>query len=65
MYKKEDGVYFCKKLRLLEYLTNKGFKPFAVAPDKFNSKLSVWLFKNSAALYDAVEEYYANIPKQN
>mgnify|MGYP000860488386 CR=1 FL=1 len=65
MYTKEDGVYFCKKLRVLEFLTAKGLKPFAEKQDMFNPKFSIWIFKNSPELYETVEEYYAKIPKQN
>jgi hypothetical protein len=55
----ENKVYVCRKLYLYNFLTNKGFKPFKVCPDKWNCEKLVWLYANSADIQKAVEEYYS------
>ncbi len=62
MYSKDDGVYLCKRLRILEWLDQNGYKPFGVTTDRFNQNMSVWLFKNSPQLYNTVQQYYENRP---
>ena len=52
-------TYVCRKLFLYNFLTEKGFQPFKVAPDKFDCKKLVWLYTDCAEIRNAVEEYYA------
>lgn len=55
-------TYVCRKLFLYNLLTERGFVPFRVAPDKFNTKYTVWLYTDSPELQAVVTEYYANSP---
>lgn len=59
MYENETGVYFCKRLRVLEWLSNKGFTPFTTIPDRYNPRYSVWLFKSSPELDACIKDFYA------
>lgn len=58
----KSKTYVCRKLYLYHLLTERGFVPFKVAPDKFNVKFHVWLYTDSPELQAVVEEYYANKP---
>lgn len=51
-------TYVCRKLFLYNFLTEKGFEPFKVAPDKFDCKKFVWLYTDCPEIREAVEEYY-------
>lgn len=51
--------YVCKRLRLLEYLKNEGFIPYATFPDKDNPRYNVWRFKNSPELQKALDAYFS------
>lgn len=51
--------YTCKRLRLLEFLKNKGFIPAMTLPDVNNPRYNVWRFKNTPELEDAIDEYFA------
>lgn len=55
----ERKTYVCKKLFLYNLLTSRGFVPFKVAPDKYNCKKTIWLYDETPALRDVVEEYYS------
>lgn len=57
---KHGEVYCVKRLRLLEYLLDKGFKPYATIPDSTNWKYKNWLFKNSEKLEIYIEDYFKN-----
>ena len=61
---KHKGLYTCKRLRLLEFLKSKGFKPFKTIPDATNPSYNWWLFENSADLERVVEEYFKNKTKK-
>ena len=58
--RKNDSVktYVCKRLKLFNYLTARGFVPFKTRPDKYNSDFNVWLFIDSDKLQETVTEYY-------
>jgi hypothetical protein len=56
--------YTCKRLRLLNYLTSKGFVPFATIPEPTNIKFNWWLFENTPELQQSVTEYF-NQMKEN
>lgn len=56
--RKHGEIYFCKRLRMLEFLRNRGFMPFHVMPDAHNPKYNVFLFTNTPELEDAIEAYF-------
>lgn len=58
MIKLNGEIYFCTRLRMLEWLNNQGYRPFSTVPDRRNPKLSTWLFHNSPQLETAVNEYF-------
>lgn len=55
---KHGETYCCRRLRLLEYLLNKGFEPYATIPEPTNYKYKNWLFYNSPALERVITEYF-------
>lgn len=50
--------YTCKRLRLLQYLLENGFEPYAEIPDPTNYKMKWWLFKNDVELEEAIDKYF-------
>lgn len=50
--------YTCKRLRLLAYLKEKGFKPFKTIPDANNTNYNWWLFENTPELERALDHYF-------
>lgn len=56
---KNVGTYVCRRIKLFSYLSERGFKPFRVVPDKTNDRFVVWLFDKTDELLEVVEEYYA------
>ena len=57
-HKKE--FYTCKRWRLLQFLMDRGFEPYATMPDPTNYKYKWWLFKNDIALENAIHDYFEN-----
>lgn len=58
-YRQIKGKYYCcKRLKMLEWLINEGFRPTHKAPDINNPTYTVWFFDNSDGLEEAVNEYY-------
>jgi hypothetical protein len=54
-------VYVVKRLRLLQFLVNEGFKEYTVIPDPTSNKGFSWfLFNRSPELEAALEEYFAH-----
>lgn len=53
------NFYVCKRLKLLSWLNAAGFLPFKQVPDNNNDKYTCWLFINSEALQQSINEYYA------
>lgn len=51
--------YYCKRLRLLDYLIRKGFRAVGTMPDANNPRYKVWKFENSPELEKALAEYFA------
>lgn len=62
---KHGETYCCRRLRLLEYLLNKGFEPYKTIPDSQNWKYKNWLFNNSPELESTITEYFANRKPNN
>ena len=54
-------TYVCKRMRLYNYLSDKGFVFYKACRDKFNPKYTVWLYEWSEKLEAAVNEYYAEV----
>lgn len=52
-----NKYYICKRLRLLEFLRNKGFLPIRTEPDIKNPRYNVWIFENSTDLLDTIDEF--------
>ena len=55
-------TYVCRKIRLCTYLLEKGFKYIEEKPNVFIPSRKVWIFEETPALRDAIEEYYSLIP---
>lgn len=54
-----DSVYFVKRLRLLNYLLQKGFTEYEVIPDPTSHKGYNWFMFNRTPEFDAaVTEYF-------
>lgn len=58
MEMKHGEIYTVKRLRLLEYLLNKGFEPYTTIPDSQNWRYKNWLFNNSPELESVINEYF-------
>lgn len=61
----EGKYYYCKRLRLLEYLKERGFLPIRTEPDIKNPKYSVWVFENSPELLDNIDGYLIQQANRN
>lgn len=60
MEKKEyviKGSFLCNRLRVLNFLYEKGFRPDREAPDIRNFDKKIWIFKVTDGLIDALNEY--------
>ena len=51
-------TYVCRKIYMYNFLTARGFEPFAVQPDKYDCHRLIWLYEDTDKLRDAIEEYY-------
>lgn len=57
---KNENVYYVKRLRLLTFLVNKGFRDYEVVPDPTSRKGFNWfMFQYSEELNEALKEYFA------
>lgn len=55
-----DSIYYCKRLRTLNWLISKGFTDYEVIPDPTSHKNYNWfIFKRTPELDAAVEEYFS------
>lgn len=54
---------YVTKIRLLDYLLNRGFEFENKQRDLNNPKRYVWKFKLTPELQQAIEDYYSLIPK--
>lgn len=57
IYNKDRPYYYCSRLRLLEFLRNKGFYPIRTLPDINNPRYNAWVFDNTPELIEAVDEF--------
>ena len=58
----ERKTYVCKRIRLCNYLMDRGFEPYRIAPDRDNPKYNVFLFTATPELHKTVIEYVNQIP---
>ena len=55
-----NELYYCKRLRTLNWLISKGFTNYEVIPDPTSHKGYNWfVFKRTPEFDRAVEEYFA------
>lgn len=54
-------LYVCRRIRLLNWLMERGFVFIKTKKDKYNPKYNVWIFIETPELKAAVDEYYSNI----
>jgi hypothetical protein len=55
-----ESLYYCKRLRVLNYLIGRGFMDYEVIPDPTSKKDYNWfVFKRTPELDAAVAEYFA------
>lgn len=53
-----------KRIRLLQYLVEKGFREYDIIPDPTSNKGYNWfIFKHTPELKAVVDEYFANLGK--
>lgn len=58
------NTYTVKRLRLLQFLVNKGFKEYVVIPDPTTNKNYNWfIFERTPELEAALREYYSRLDK--
>lgn len=58
---KYGDTYACKRLRMLSYLTDLGYEPYATVPDPRNPKYNIWLFDNNDEFEAVVDDYFCRI----
>ena len=54
----KKSYYACKRMRVLSYLTEQGFKYDFVLPDKRNRDRIIWMFPRTNALTAALDAYF-------
>lgn len=55
-----NELYYCKRLRTLNFLISRGFTDYEVIPDPTSHKGYNWfVFKRTPEFDKAVEEYFA------
>lgn len=55
-----DKLYYCQRLRLLNWLISRGFTKYEVIPDPTSHKNYNWfIFERTPEFDKAIEEYFA------
>lgn len=55
-----ENIYYVKRMRLLIYLTSKGFRDYEVIPDPTSRNGFNWfIFKRTPEFDAAIDEYFA------
>ena len=54
-------IYTVKRMRMLDWLCNRGFYPEYSVRDKNNPRYNVWKYKNSPELEEAIDEYFTQL----
>lgn len=52
-------TFKCTRLRLCNYLMDRGFSPYRVEPDPSNPRYKIYLFEETPALTAAVVRYFS------
>lgn len=50
--------YYCKRMRLMEFLHNKGLKFIKTVPDLQDANKIIWVYENTPELNNGLSEYY-------
>lgn len=51
--------YVCRRIRLYDFLSKKGYIPVQIRTDKDDPKRNVWIYEDSVKLREDIEEYYS------
>lgn len=51
--------YVCRRIRLYDFLSRKGYSPIQVRIDKDDPKRYVWIYEDNISLRADIEEYYS------
>lgn len=54
-------LYAVKRLRLLQYMLERGFEPIAERPDAKNCHYKNWLFVKTPDFCKALDEYFNEV----
>jgi hypothetical protein len=57
---KDNKIFVCKRMRVLNHLVNAGFEPFETIVDANNINYKNWLFERTEALTKTLDDYFAN-----
>ena len=52
-----ENIFVCKRTRMAQFLSERGFELKGIEPDEHNPKYDVYLFEASPELYNAVLDY--------
>ena len=52
------SYYACKRMRVLSYLTEQGFRYAFILPDERNRDKVIWMFPRTAELTAALDAYF-------
>ena len=58
-------TYTCKRMRLMCYLADNGFFPYATVRDVENPKFKCWKYSNSVELEDTINRYFDELKQKN
>ena len=47
----------------MQYLVDRGYQVVSTAPNKYNSKMIVWMFVKTDALMQDIEKYFNELNK--
>lgn len=61
----EKKYYRCYRMRLMSYLTSKGFKFLWTEPDLKNSKYILWIYEDTPELRQVLDVYFDELRERN
>lgn len=56
-------MYFCTRLKLMQYLQDKGYQVAGTMPNKYNPKMIVWMFVKTDELMQDIDNYFNELNK--
>ena len=60
--RKHGKYYTCKRLALLQYLLDHGYKPIKTVPDVNDWKYKNWVFENTGADFEqCINRYFESL----